>query len=235
MKTDFEKFMLDKNISSLTLHNYSKKQNSKLLTPNNGWINPLILETSDLHATTWDVFSRLMSDRIIFLGDEIDSDVANIVNAQLLYLDSIDDEKRISLYINSPGGHVYDGLGVYDTMQYIKSDISTICTGLAASMASVLLAAGKEGMRLALPHSRIMIHQPLGNTGYSQASDIEIYSKEIQNLKKDLCEILAEHTKKPIKQIEKDIDRDKWLTSKESLDYGLIDKILVRKNENEIN
>ena len=234
MKTDFEKFMIDKNISSLMLNKYQTQQNKKLQIPTNGWINPMILETSDLHATTWDVFSRLMSDRIIFLGDEIDPDVANIVNAQLLYLDSIDDS-RISLYINSPGGHIYDGLGVYDTMQYIKSDISTICTGLAASMASVLLAAGKEGLRLALPHSRVMIHQPLGNTGYSQATDIDIYSKEIQHLKKDLCEILATHTKKPYKQIEKDIDRDKWLTSKEAMEYGLIDKILTRKNDEENN
>lgn len=191
------------------------------------YMSPTIIEERPLNIATMDVFSRLMMDRIIFLGTEINDDVANIVQAQLLYLESCDASKDISIYINSPGGVVYAGLGIYDTMQYINSDVATICTGLAASMASVLLAAGTKGKRSALPHSRVMIHQPLGGA-QGQASDIEITAREILKLKDELYDILHTHSGTDIDQIRRDADRDYWMTSNEAVQYGLIDEVLVK-------
>ena len=178
-----------------------------------------------MNVAVMDVFSRLMMDRIIFLGVPISDDVANIIQAQLLFLDSTDSKSDIQLYINSPGGSVYAGLGIYDTMQLVQSDVATICTGLAASMASVLLTAGTAGKRSALPHSRVMIHQPLGGAE-GQASDIEITAREIIKLKKELYDIISIHSGKPFDQIEKDADRDYWMTAQEALNYGMIDEIL---------
>ena len=184
-----------------------------------------------MNVAVMDVFSRLMMDRIIFLGVPISDDVANIIQAQLLFLDSTDSKSDIQLYINSPGGSVYAGLGIYDTMQLVQSDVATICTGLAASMASVLLPEGTQGKRSALPHSRVMIHQPLGGAE-GQASDIEITAREIIKLKKELYEIISVHSGKPIEQIEKDADRDYWMTSAEALQYGMIDEILGKGGNN---
>ncbi|MBQ7748454.1 MAG: ATP-dependent Clp endopeptidase proteolytic subunit ClpP, partial [Paludibacteraceae bacterium] len=177
-----------------------------------------------------DVFSRLMMDRIIFLGTEVDDYSANVIQAQLLYLDSADPGKDISIYINSPGGSVYAGLGIYDTMQYISSDVATICTGMAASMAAVLLVAGEKGKRAALKHSRVMIHQPMGGA-QGQASDIEITAREIQKLKTELYTIISDHSGKPFEQVEKDSDRDHWMTSSEAKEYGMIDNILFREKK----
>ena len=177
-----------------------------------------------------DVFSRLMMDRIIFLGTEINDDVANIVQAQLLYLESADSSKDISIYLNSPGGSVYAGLGIYDTMQYISSSVATICTGLAASMAAVLLVAGAKGKRSALPHSRIMIHQPMGGA-QGQASDIEITAREIQKLKKELFDIIAQHSGKPYEEVARDSDRDYWMIAEEAKAYGMIDEVLRREKK----
>ena len=174
-----------------------------------------------------DVFSRLMMDRIIFLGTQIDDYTANVIQAQLLYLDSADPGKDISIYLNSPGGSVYAGLGIYDTMQYISSDVSTICTGMAASMAAVLLVAGEKGKRFALQHSRVMIHQPMGGA-QGQASDIEITAREIQKLKKELYTIIANHSGQPYDKVYADSDRDYWMTSAEAAEYGMIDKVLTR-------
>ena len=179
-----------------------------------------------------DVFSRLMMDRIIFLGVPIDDDVANIIMAQLLVLETSDPGKDIQIYFNSPGGSVYAGLGIYDTMQYISCDVATTCTGLAASMSAVLLTAGTKGKRSALRHSRIMIHQPLGGA-QGQASDIEITAREIQKLKKELFTIIADHSGNPYKKVEKDSDRDYWMTAQEAMDYGMIDKVLIREKKNE--
>lgn len=179
-----------------------------------------------------DVFSRLMMDRIIFLGTQVTDASANIIQAQLLYLDSIDPEKDISIYINSPGGSVYAGLGIYDTMQYINSDVSTICTGMAASMAAVLLVAGEKGKRFALPHSRVMIHQPMGGI-QGQASDIEITAREILKLKEELYRIISDHSGQPFSKVEADSDRDYWMIAKEALDYGMIDKILTNPKKND--
>ena len=191
------------------------------------YLNPYILEERQLNVTQMDVFSRLMMDRIIFLGTQIDDYTANTLQAQLLYLDSADPGKDISIYINSPGGSVYAGLGIYDTMQFISSDVATICTGMAASMAAVLLVAGKEGKRSALTHSRVMIHQPLGGT-QGQASDMEIAVNEIKRLKAELYQILADHSGQTFEQIEKDCDRDHYMTAQEALEYGMIDKIFTR-------
>lgn len=191
------------------------------------YLNPYILEERQLNVTQLDVFSRLMMDRIIFLGTQIDDYTANTLQAQLLYLDSTDPGKDISIYINSPGGSVYAGLGIYDTMQFISSDVATICTGMAASMAAVLLVAGKEGKRSALPHSRVMIHQPLGGA-QGQASDIEITAREILKLKKELYTIIAEHSHTDYEKVEKDSDRDYWMTAEEAVNYGMIDKVLLR-------
>lgn len=191
------------------------------------YMNPYILEERQLNVTQMDVFSRLMMDRIIFLGTEINDSTANVLQAQLLYLDSVDSGKDISIYINSPGGSVYAGLGIYDTMQFINSDVSTICTGIAASMAAVLLVAGTEGKRSALPHSRVMIHQPLGGV-QGQASDIEITAREIQKLKKELYTIISDHSHQPYDKVWADGDRDFWMTSHEAKEYGMIDRVLVR-------
>lgn len=194
----------------------------------NNYISPTIIEERQLNIASMDIFSRLMMDRIIFLGLPIDDYVANIVQGQLLYLESSDSSKDIQIYINSPGGSVYAGMGIYDTMQYIHADVSTICTGMAASMAAVLLAGGEKGKRLALNHSRVMIHQPLGGA-QGQATDIEITAREILKLKRELYEILAFHTGHAYEKIEKDSDRDYWMTSAEAKAYGMIDDIMMKK------
>ena len=223
MRSEFEKYAVKhRGINSLMLHDYLKMQS--------GYINPSIIEERQLNVAVMDVFSRLMMDRIIFLGVPITDDVANIIQAQLLFLDSTESSSDIQLYINSPGGTVYSGLGIYDTMQIVRADVATICTGMAASMASIVLAAGQKGKRSALPHSRVMIHQPMGGAE-GQASDIEITAREIIKLKGELYDILAEHTGKKVKQIEKDADRDYWMTAKEALEYGMIDDILTKRAE----
>ena len=220
MNRDFKSFATANcGVSGTTLN----KIESKLIIPQ-AYINPTILEERQLNVTQMDVFSRLMADRIIFLGTEIDDTVANVIIAQLLYLSSQDPESPITMYLNTPGGSVYDGLAIYDTMQYISNEVQPVCTGLAASMGSVLLCAGEKGKRFALPHSRIMIHQPLGGA-HGQASDIEITAKEILKLKGELYQIIADHSGKTLKQIEKDADRDHWLTAKEAVEYGMIDSI----------
>ena len=219
--TEFEKFArLHCGINSMTLHDFRAEAR--------GYVSPTIIEERHLNVATMDVFSRLMMDRIIFLGAPIYDDVANIIQAQLLFLQSTDADKDIQIYINSPGGSVSAGLGIYDTMQYISCDVATICTGMAASMGAVLLAAGAAGKRSALPHSRVMIHQPLGGV-QGQASDIEITAREIAKTKRELYEILASHSGKAIEQIEADADRDYWLTAAEAAEYGLIDKVLTRR------
>ena len=218
---EFEKFArLHCGINSMTLHDFRAEAR--------GYVSPTIIEERHLNVATMDVFSRLMMDRIIFLGAPIYDDVANIIQAQLLFLQSTDADKDIQIYINSPGGSVSAGLGIYDTMQYISCDVATICTGMAASMGAVLLAAGAAGKRSALPHSRVMIHQPLGGV-HGQASDIEITAREIAKTKRELYEILASHSGKAIEQIEADADRDYWLTAAEAAEYGLIDKVLTRR------
>ena len=192
------------------------------------YLNPYILEERQLNVTQMDVFSRLMMERIIFLGTQVDDYSANTIQAQLLYLDSVDPGKDISIYINSPGGSVTAGLGIYDTMQFISSDVATLCTGMAASMAAVLLVAGKEGKRSALKHSRVMIHQPLGGV-QGQASDIEIEAREIQKFKKELYNIISEHSHQPFEKVWNDSDRNYWMTSVEAKEYGMIDEVLMRK------
>ena len=196
----------------------------------NNYITPNIIEERQLNIAAMDVFSRLMMDRIIFLGLPIDDYVANVIQAQLLFLESTDPSKDIQIYFNTPGGSVHAGLGIYDTMQYIGSDIATICTGMAASMGAILLTAGTKGKRTALKHSRVMIHQPMGGA-QGQASDIEITAREIQKLKKELYDILSVHTGNPYKKIVKDADRDYWMTSEEAKEYGMIDEILVKNNK----
>ena len=190
-------------------------------------LTPYIIEERPMNMTQMDVFSRLMMDRIIFLGTGINDQVANIINAQLLFLESVDAKKDIQIYLNSPGGSVYAGLGIYDTMQYIRPDVATICTGMAASMGAVLLCAGAEGKRSALKHSRVMIHQPLGGA-QGQASDIEITAREIQKLKKELYDIIALHSKQTYDKVWADSDRDYWLTSQEAKEYGMVDEVLLR-------
>lgn len=190
-------------------------------------VTPYIIEERQLNMTQMDVFSRLMMDRIIFLGTGINDQVANIINAQLLFLESVDSKKDIQIYLNSPGGSVYAGLGIYDTMQYIKPDVATICTGMAASMGAVLLCAGAHGKRSALKHSRVMIHQPLGGA-QGQASDIEITAREIQKLKKELYDIIASHSKQKYDKVWEDSDRDYWMTATEAKEYGMVDEILLR-------
>ena len=207
---DFQLFARDKGVSSNTFH---------------GYFNPYIIEERKLNVATMDVFSRLMMDRIIFIGTPIDDDVANVVQAQLLYLQSLDDKADISLYLNTPGGIVSAGLGIYDTMQLISPNVNTICTGLAASMGSILLVAGKE--RSILPHAKVMIHQPLGGVS-GQASDIIIEAEEIRKCRDELCSILSEHTKQPFDKVFQDMDRDHWFTAQEAVDYGLVDKILSK-------
>jgi ATP-dependent Clp protease protease subunit len=216
---EFEQYAVKhRGISGNTLHSYLN-HNVTNLTPN-------IIEERPMNVAVMDVYSRLMMDRIIFLGYPINDEVANIVTAQMLFLESTDRTRDIQMYINSPGGSVYSGLGMYDTMQYITPDVSTICIGMAASMAQVLLTAGTKGKRTALRHSRIMMHQPSGAIG-GQASDIEITVNEIKKIKKDLYEIIATHSGKTAKQVEKDCDRDYWLTSTEAKDYGLVDEVLL--------
>lgn len=192
------------------------------------YISPTIIEERQLNVAQMDVFSRLMMDRIIFLGTQIDDYTANVIQAQLLYLDSSDPGKDISIYINSPGGSVYAGYGIYDTMQFIGSEVSTICTGIAASMASVLLVAGQKGKRFALKHSRVMIHQPMGGM-QGQASDMEITVKEILKVKQELYQIISDHSGKSLEQVERDSDRDYWMTSAEAKEYGMIDEIFTKK------
>jgi ATP-dependent Clp protease protease subunit len=192
------------------------------------YISPSILEERQLNVTQMDVFSRLMMDRIIFLGTEVNDYTANVIQAQLLYLDSVDSERDINIYLNTPGGSVYAGLGIYDTMQFIGSRVATICTGMAASMGAVLLVAGEKGMRAALPHSRVMIHQPLGGI-QGQASDIEITAREILKLKDELYQIIADHSGQTMEKIRQDADRDYWMTAKEALEYGMIDKVYSRE------
>lgn len=217
---DFSKYARSvKGVSSMTLHRYTSIAGS--------YISPTIIEERQLNIATMDVFSRLMMDRIIFLGLPIDDYVANIIEAQLLYLDSTDPGKDIQIYFNTPGGAVHAGLGIYDTMQYISADIATICTGMAASMGAILLAAGTKGKRSALKHSRIMIHQPMGGAE-GHASDIEITVREIIKLKKELYEIISLHTGNPYEKVEKDADRDYWMTADEAKKYGMIDEILQR-------
>ena len=220
IRDDFRKFATQNaGVSGMVLDDVIKSQS--------GYINPYILEERELNVTQLDVFSRLMMDRIIFLGTEINDYTANTLQAQLLYLDFADPGKDISIYLNSPGGSVYAGLGIYDTMQLITSDVITICTGMAASMAAVLLVSGAEGKRYALPHSRVMIHQPLGGA-QGQASDIEITAREIQKLKKELYTIIADHSHTSYEKVWADSDRDYWMTAAEAQEYGMIDKVLTR-------
>ncbi len=221
--SEFEKYArLHRGISSLKLHDFQSISAS--------YVSPTIIEERQLNVATMDVFSRLMMDRIIFLGAPIYDDAANIIQAQLLFLESVDPEKDIQIYINSPGGSVSAGLGIYDTMQLVSSDVATICTGLAASMGAVLLTAGAAGKRSALPHSRVMIHQPLGGA-QGQASDIEITAREILKTRKELYEILSAHSGVPMKKIERDADRDYWLSAAEAKAYGLIDEVLSKRDK----
>ena len=217
MNNDFRKFATKKlGMNGLVLDDVVKAQQQ--------YLNPYILEERQLNVTQMDVFSRLMMDRIIFLGTEIDDYTANTLSAQLLYLDSVDNAQDISIYINSPGGSVTAGLSIYDTMQFIQSPVATICTGMAASMAAVLLVAGAEGKRAALPHSRVMIHQPMGGA-QGQASDIEITAREIQKLKRELYTIIADHSHTDFDKVWADSDRDYWMTAQEAKEYGMIDKV----------
>ena len=219
-KDEFRKYAVnDQGISSTTIDSFTSMMNN--------YISPTIIEERQMNVASMDVFSRLMMDRIIFLGVPINDYVANIIQAQLLFLESVDAKKDIQIYLNSPGGGVYAGLGIYDTMQYISPDVATICTGMAASMGAVLLCAGAKGKRTALKHSRVMIHQPLGGA-QGQASDIEITAREIQKLKKELYTIISDHSGKPYEEVWKDGDRDYWMTSSEAKDYGMIDEVLVR-------
>ena len=219
--TDFEKFARSEaGISSLTLHDYRSATAS--------YINPSIIEERRLNVASMDVFSRLLMDRVIFLGVPIDDDVATIIQAQLLFLASTDSSADISLYLNTPGGQVSSGLAIYDTMQIIAPDVATICTGMAASMGSVLLCAGAKGKRSALPHSKVLIHQPLGGAK-GQASDIEIAAREILKTKQELYSIISEHSGQSIEKITADADRDFWMSSREALEYGMIDEILSKK------
>ena len=223
MSSEFEKYARKHcGISSLSLHDFQSVSAS--------YVSPTIIEERQLNVATMDVFSRLMMDRIIFLGAPIYDDAANIIQAQLLFLESVDPDKDIQIYINSPGGSVSAGLGIYDTMQLVAPDVATICTGLAASMGAVLLTAGARGKRSALPHSRVMIHQPLGGA-QGQASDIEITAREMMKTKRELYEILAAHSGVPIRKIEKDADRDYWLTAAEARDYGLSDEVLAKREK----
>lgn len=221
MNNDFKKYA--------TRHlNMNGNALDKYIDVTSSYISPTIIEERQLNVAQMDVFSRLMMDRIIFLGTQIDDYAANVIQAQLLYLDSVEPGKDISIYLNSPGGSVYAGLGIYDTMQYITSDVSTICTGMAASMAAVLLVAGAKDKRFALKHSRVMIHQPLGGV-QGQASDIEITAREILKLRKELYTIIAEHSGNDFAKIELDSDRDYWMTAEEAKSYGMIDKVLERR------
>lgn len=224
MDREFDKFARSEfGIGSMTMHRYRSAYGA--------YINPTVIEERNLNIASIDVFSRLMMDRIIFLGVPIDDDVANIIQAQLLFLSSTDNAADISIYLNTPGGSVSSGLGIYDTMQLVEPDVATICTGMAASMGAVLLCAGTAGKRSALPHSRVMIHQPLGGT-QGQASDIEIAAREIVRVKQELYSIISEHTGKTMEQIAADGDRDYWMTAQEAVEYGMIDEILSKRKNN---
>ncbi len=223
--TEFEKYAtMHRGISSTSLAKYTSAINNSL--------TPYIVEERQLNVAQMDVFSRLMMDRIIFLGTAIDDYTANVIQAQLLFLESVDSSRDIQIYLNSPGGSVYAGLGIYDTMQLVQPKIATICTGLAASMASVLLCAGEKGKRSALRHARVMIHQPMGGAD-GQATDMEITVREILKLKKELYEIIAEHSGQSFEQVEKDSDRDHWFTAEEALAYGMIDEVMTKKRPSE--
>lgn len=240
MKNDFRKFAVGHlGMNGLALDQYASSITSMMggstaftnnISAEASYISPSILEERQLNVTQMDVFSRLMMDRIIFLGTQVDDYTANVIQAQLLYLDKSEPGKDIAIYLNSPGGSVYAGLGIYDTMQYIDSDVATICTGMAASMAAVLLVAGAKGKRSALKHGRIMIHQPMGGA-QGQASDIEITAREIQKLKSELYTIIAEHSGNPYEKIEKDSDRDYWMIADEAKAYGMIDEVLVKNKD----
>lgn len=223
MNEEFKKYAVKgQGLSSLTLDRYGRAVDA--------YINPTIIEERKLNVASMDVFSRLMMDRIIFLGVPIDDDVANIIQAQLLFLASTDSSADISLYINTPGGQVTSGLAIYDTMQLVEPDVATICTGMAASMGSVLLCAGAKGKRSCLPHSRVLIHQPLGGA-QGQASDIMIAAKEIEKTRKELYDIISEHSGQPYEKVFADADRDYWMTAKEALEYGMVDEILSKKSK----
>ena len=222
MSHEFEKFASSNGISPMTLNRYGSAINS--------YINPTVIEERRLNVASMDVFSRLLMDRIIFLGVPIDDDVANIIQAQLLFLASNDPKADISMYINTPGGSVSAGLGIYDTLQLVSPDVATICTGMAASMGSILLCGGAKGKRSALPHSRVMIHQPLGGIS-GQASDILIEAKEIERCRTELFGIISEHSGQPVEKIAADADRNFWMTSQEAVKYGMIDRILTKKDE----
>ena len=221
MNSDFKNFAVKHlGMNSLALDQYASAITSS-------YISPTIIEERQLNVAQMDVFSRLMMDRVIFLGTDVNDYTANVIQAQLLYLDSTDPGKDVSIYINSPGGSVYAGLGIYDTMQYISSDVVTICTGMAASMAAVLLVSGAKGKRFALKHSRVMIHQPMGGA-QGQASDIEITAREIQKQKKELYTIISDHSGMPFDKVERDSDRDYWMTAMEAKEYGMIDDVLIK-------
>ena len=221
MNNDFRNYAVKHlGMNGLALDQYASSITSS-------YISPTIIEERQLNVAQMDVFSRLMMDRIIFLGTDVNDYTANVIQAQLLYLDSAEPGKDVSIYINSPGGSVYAGLGIYDTMQYISSDVATICTGMAASMAAVLLVAGTQGKRFALKHSRVMIHQPMGGA-QGQASDIEITAREIQKLKKELYTIIADHSGMSFEKVERDSDRDYWMTAQEAKEYGMIDEVLAK-------
>lgn len=225
MKNDFRDYAVKHlGMNGLALDQYAAAAGNAITS---SYISPTIIEERQLNVAQMDVFSRLMMDRVIFLGTDVNDYTANVIQAQLLYLDSTDPGKDVSIYINSPGGSVYAGLGIYDTMQYISSDVSTICTGMAASMAAVLLVSGAAGKRFALRHSRVMIHQPMGGA-QGQASDIEITAREIQKLKKELYTIIADHSGQSFEKVERDSDRDYWMTSFEAKDYGMIDDVLIK-------
>ena len=232
MNNDFLHYAVSSGLNSMHVENIMSANAAAAAgastARSSSYISPTILEERKLNVSQMDVFSRLMMDRIIFLGTEVNDYTANVIQAQLLYLDSCDPEKPIQLYLNSPGGSVSAGLGIYDTMQYVRAKVGTTCTGMAASMGAILLAAGEKGMRTALPHSRIMIHQPMGGV-QGQASDIEITAREILRLKDELNKILSDCTSKPIATIRNDADRDYWMTAKDALKYGIIDNVLIRK------
>ena len=220
-RTDFEKYAgSDHGISTMTIHRYSASVDA--------YMNPSIIEERQLNVASMDVFSRLMMDRIIFLGVGIDDDVANIISAQLLYLSSVDPQSDISLYINSPGGNVHSGLGIYDTIQFVSPDVCTTCMGMAASMGAVLLSSGAKGKRSILPHSKVMLHQPAGGSS-GQASDILIAAKEIEKTRRELFEIMSKHTGMPVEHIALDADRDFWLNATEAKEYGIVDNIIAGK------
>lgn len=225
MNNDFRNYAVKHlGMNGLALDQYTSSVSSQITS---SYISPTIIEERQLNVAQMDVFSRLMMDRVIFLGTEVNDYTANVIQAQLLYLDSTDSGKDVSIYINSPGGSVYAGLGIYDTMQYISSDVATICTGIAASMAAVLLVAGAKGKRFALKHSRVMIHQPMGGA-QGQASDIEITAREIQKLKQELYTIISDHSGMSYEKVAKDSDRDYWMTAEEAKQYGMIDDVLIK-------